>query len=288
MTPVEQRKIQFFRGPITSHVQLAESTWEIGFESVDLATQFAPGQFAMLRLADRQDAILGRAFAVWDRACKENGQPNGVKFVYLVKGRMTRPLSAMPPGTLIEAWGPLGNAFPDHPVAHLILVAGGVGQTPMLTVAQEALGLEKFADEGRARGYANRVTLIYGARSARYLAGLEKFAEVEGLELLVTTEDGSMGRQGRVTDELNDLLDKKTTDSIRIQCCGPEPMMEAVSKMASDHQVECHVSLETPMACGIGICFTCVAKIIQEAGSWDYRRTCMEGPIFDSRKICWH
>lgn len=283
------RQIKFVRGPITANEQIAESTWQISIRSSELGQQFAPGQFAMLRLADRNDAILGRAFAFWDQTINDRGEADGVQFVYLVKGRMTRPLSNLKTGAMIELWGPLGNAFATSEVDHLILVCGGVGQTPMLAAAREALGYRSYGVSDRSNAYAKRVTLVYGARSKNYLAGLPKFHDVDKLDVRLTTEDGSAGRKGRVTDELDVLLSQRTSkESTRICCCGPEPMMEAVGEIAQKFDVPCEVSLETPMACGIGICFTCVAKINQPDGSWDYRRTCVEGPIFDSQAVCWH
>jgi dihydroorotate dehydrogenase electron transfer subunit len=289
MTSSDNRQIEFTRGPIVSNEQVAQSTWQIGIRSPELARQFKPGQFAMLRLADRSDAILGRAFAFWDQTFDENGNLDGVQFVYLVKGRMTRPLSTLPPGAMLEVWGPLGNAFSTTKVDHLILVCGGVGQTPMLSAARAAYGHCIYGQPGSSNRYATKVTLVYGARSKDFLAGLPKFYGVEGLDVRLTTEDGTAGRMGRVTDELEILLgERSTTETTRICCCGPEPMMEAVGVMAQKFNVPCEVSLETPMACGIGICFTCVAKINQPDGTWDYRRTCVEGPIFDSQLICWH
>ena len=82
-------------------------------------------------------------------------------------------------------------------------------------------------------------------------------------------------------------VDDESSANCRIACCGPEPMMEAVSAIAKQRSVPCEVSLETPMACGIGICFTCVAKVTQEDGNWDFQRTCIEGPVFDSQRIVW-
>ena len=95
-----------------------------------------------------------------------------------------------------------------------------------------------------------------------------------------------MGHRGRVTEVLEGLL-QQSNNSVRVACCGPEPMMEGVGKVAAKYGVPCEVSLETPMACGIGICFTCVAKIRQEDGEWDYRRTCLEGPVFPADKVVW-
>jgi dihydroorotate dehydrogenase electron transfer subunit len=89
---------------------------------------------------------------------------------------------------------------------------------------------------------------------------------------------------------VTDLLAQSLADSSgrpRIAACGPEPMLEAVSHIARQAGVPCQVSLETPMACGIGICFTCVARIRQPDGSWDYKRTCVDGPIFDAEQIEW-
>jgi dihydroorotate dehydrogenase electron transfer subunit len=89
-----------------------------------------------------------------------------------------------------------------------------------------------------------------------------------------------------VTDVLRDVL-REAGPSRRIVCCGPEPMMAAVANIAREANVPCEVSLETPMACGIGICFTCVAKVRDASGQWDYKRTCVEGPVFDAARIEW-
>ncbi len=89
-----------------------------------------------------------------------------------------------------------------------------------------------------------------------------------------------------VTDLLKETLDESGQQA-HVVCCGPEPMMAAVAEIASQRGVSCEVSLETPMACGIGICFSCVAKVRQASGDWDYKRTCVEGPVFDAESICW-
>jgi dihydroorotate dehydrogenase electron transfer subunit len=103
--------------------------------------------------------------------------------------------------------------------------------------------------------------------------------------VLVSTDDGSAGHHGLVTEVAEQVL--ASSPAARVVCCGPERMMEAVAHLAARLRVPCQVSLETPMACGIGICFSCVAKVRDEAGGWDYRRTCVEGPIFDAARIEW-
>ena len=101
--------------------------------------------------------------------------------------------------------------------------------------------------------------------------------------------DGSMGHHGLVTDLIRPVLEESAAAAPpakwQIVCCGPQRMMEAAARIAADLDLPCHVSLETPMACGIGICFSCVAKIRDASGKWDYRRTCVEGPVFDAKMV---
>jgi dihydroorotate dehydrogenase electron transfer subunit len=206
--------------------------------------------------------------------------------VFVAKGKFTTALAATGIDTEVVVWGPLGNGFPPTTTEHLIIAVGGIGQTPMLAFASEALGRRRFGDSGRATGYANRVTMVYGARTGELLASLAEF-EATGMNLITCTDDGSAGKQGRVPDVLAALLDSMKGDRCRIVTCGPEIMMEKVAEVAAARGIACEASLETPMACGIGICFSCVAKIRQPDGGWDYKRTCVEGPIFDAAQIVW-
>jgi dihydroorotate dehydrogenase electron transfer subunit len=129
------------------------------------------------------------------------------------------------------------------------------------------------------------LTFCYGTRSADLLAGVPDFRQL-GIDVRLSTDDGSHGHHGPVTDLLRAVLAEKDRPQ-RIVCCGPEPMMESVARMAREAETPCQVSLETPMACGIGICFTCVAKIKDARGGWDYKRTCVEGPVFDAQQVAW-
>jgi dihydroorotate dehydrogenase electron transfer subunit len=276
------KDFQWLESRIVEHRSIAKDTWELTLEAPNLARWTLPGQFFMVRLAGLNDPLIGRALAMFDRGLDSQGNPQTVSVAYVVKGKFTQALSRFKAGQTVEIWGPLGNAFSNQPVDHLILVAGGVGITPMLSLSSAALGQGTYSQEGN---FAKQVTLCYGARTQEYLVALDVF-EARGVRLAIATEDGSLGHRGRVTEVLKDLLSRSEGTS-RIACCGPEPMMQAVSKIAHEHNVPCEVSLETPMACGIGICFTCVAKIDQGDGTWDYRRTCVEGPIFESQSIVW-
>lgn len=270
---------------IVENVQLARETWRVRFRFPELAARVTPGQFVMLRLAGYNDPLLGRPLAMYDVIADGAGRQQDVDVVYLVKGKLTSRLCDLRPGQQLDVWGPLGNGFPPTPTEHLIMVAGGIGQTPFLALAQEALGHKQFGHPPRQVPRASRVTFCYGARTADYFAGLDDFERL-GIDLRFATDDGSLGHHGLVTDLLRQVLAENTTNP-HIVCCGPEPMMEAVAKIALSASVPCQISLETPMACGIGICFTCVAKIKQDDGSWDYKRTCVEGPIFDAACIEW-
>ncbi len=265
---------------IIENLLLAQDTRRVRIDAPEMARRVVPGQFFMVRNPAGNDPLIGRALALYD----VDAEQGWIDLVYLVKGKLTTSLAKLKSGDPLAVWGPLGNGFPAEPTDHLIMVAGGIGQTPFLTLAREALGRQSF---GRSSGYAHSVSFCYGVRSAKYLAGVEQFEEA-GCDVQIATEDGSHGPARRVTDGLEGLLENaSTTASRRIVCCGPEPMMEAVAKIADDNDVPCQVSLETPMACGIGVCFTCVAKV-GTAADWDYKRTCVEGPVFDAADILWH
>jgi len=270
---------------VTEHVRIARDTYRLRFSAPEMARRFLPGQFLMLRLAGWNDPLLGRPLALYDTVLDEDGHPAAIDVVYLVMGKMTSRLAHFSPGEPVEVWGPLGNGFAPQPTDHLIMVAGGIGQTPFPAVAREALGLRQYGCPAREPAQVNRVSLCYGARSAELLAGVDDFERL-GVDVHLATDDGSAGHHGLVTELLENLFDEPTGVP-RIVCCGPEPMMEAVTRIAAQREVPCRVSLETPMACGIGICFTCVAKVKQPDGQWDYKRTCVEGPVFEAERIVW-
>jgi dihydroorotate dehydrogenase electron transfer subunit len=166
------------------------------------------------------------------------------------------------------------------------MVAGGIGQTPFLALGQEYLGQRTYGEPPREVPRAERVTLCYGVRTADLVAGLPDF-RAAGFDVQLASDDGTIGHHGLVTDLLGRVLDQTRGQDRLVVCCGPEPMMEAIADLCQLNATRCIVSLETPMACGIGICFSCVAKVRQPDGGWDWKRTCVEGPIFDAEKIVW-
>ncbi len=264
---------------------LARDTFLLRLDAPPAAREAVPGQFFMLREPGTTDPLLGRAFALWDAVPEHTNRLRYVELGYLVVGKMTRAMRRLRRGDLVEIWGPLGNGFPAEEVNHLVMVAGGIGQTPFPALAKEYLGLVRYGSKPR-KARAGRVTLCYGTRTASLLAGLEVFGSL-GVRVLVSTDDGTAGRPGRVTELLQQVLgEEQDSDGTLVVCCGPEPMMVHAAQVARQYQVRCLLSLETPMACGIGVCCSCVVPVKgpKESG-WDYCRSCLHGPVFDAQDL---
>jgi len=269
---------------VTGQEPIAQNTYRMRLECPALARQILPGQFFMLRAMDRSDPLLGRPFALLDVVRDGAGRPIGVDFGYVVVGKLTALLAALSAGTPLEMWGPLGNGFAPVTDGHLVIVAGGIGQTPFVAVVREALGLDSYGDPiRRMTSRPRKITVCYGARNQSLLAGLDWF-QLPAVDLRIATDDGSQGHRGYVTDLLRQLIaseDRPTT----VYCCGPEPMMRAVAQITGAAKVPAWLSLETPMACGFGACFSCVTRLKQPDGTWDYRRVCVEGPVFPAEQV---
>jgi dihydroorotate dehydrogenase electron transfer subunit len=272
--------------PVVEQVQLARDTYRLRLDAPEFARDVVPGQFFMIRSPGITNPLLGRPFALYDTWLDRSGSPAGIDVAYLVVGKMTGLMSNWKAGDRVEIWGPLGNGFPTVGASRLLMVAGGIGNTPFPAVAREALGLRRYGERiGADKLSADRISFCYGVRSAEYFSGLDDFAAL-GLDIRLATDDGSRGHKGFVTDLVGKYLsDEATSGQVHIYCCGPEPMMHGVAKLAAQHNIPCWLSLETPMACGFGACFSCVTRVKQSDGSWDYRRTCVEGPIFPAEQL---
>jgi dihydroorotate dehydrogenase electron transfer subunit len=263
------------RAPVLVNRLVARDTYLIRLEAPQIGQSIRPGQFVMLRLPDRADPLLGRPFALYDNVLDDRDVPVGIDVVYLVVGKMTRALAELRPLDKVELWGPLGNGFPEPAGReHVGLVAGGIGQTPFLAHVRELLGTRGYGQPPRR--CVQRVSLYYGVRRAELAAGVDDFRQA-GATVHLASDDGSLGYHGYVTQ----LLDQHPPPE-HLFGCGPEPMLKALARQAVQRNIPCHLSLETPMACGVGICFSCVTPV-KTADGWDYKRVCVEGPVFDAR-----
>ena len=290
---------RYLTGRIVQHRRIADHTYRIRIECPEIASAAVPGQFAMLRIPDRNDPLLARPLAIYetfahaddtvgqgDPACRRYAD-----FIYLVHGKFTTALKEIAPGNTLVIWGPLGNGFTAvPPVDHLVLVAGGIGQTALLAIGRERLGRSVYGVPACQPRLARRVTLCWGARHAGMFGDADDF-RAAGIDVHLATLDGSAGHRGTVVDLLEAVVGNDAASTHAV-CCGPEGMMAAVSKWTSARGIPCHVSLEAPMACGVGICFTCVARVRDDSRDasgqgWDYRRTCIEGPVFEASRIVW-
>lgn len=275
MKPVLQQTVR-----VLENVRLAERTYRIRLETPELASAILPGQFLMLRIRGGSDPLLGRPFALYDTVLDARSQPVAVDVVYLVVGKVTGLLAELRKIDRIEIWGPLGNGFPElNGIEDVGLVAGGIGQTPFLAYIRALLGERGYGGQP-ARRQCERVSLYYGVRTAALAAGVEDFCRA-GAAVHLASDDGGLGFHGFVTQ----LLESHPPPQ-HLVGCGPEPMLHALANLANRWQRPCHLSLETPMACGLGICFSCVTKVKTHNG-WDYRRVCVDGPVFDAGELAW-
>lgn len=242
----------------------------------DIAAAALPGHFVMISASDSIDPLLRRPMAIY-RIVREAGAAVGFTLLVERTGRGTTLMAMARPGDQADVLGPLGRPFRLPASAALddgedLLVMGGVGAAPFPLLA-----------ESLASGGA-RVRSFVGGRSREDLLCLDDFAEM-GIPVHLATDDGSAGHHGFVTGALEAHL-QGAAGSPRVYSCGPTPMMRAVDEVAVRHGCDHQVSLEAPMACGIGVCLSCVVPV-GRGDTWSYQRICREGPVFDTAALGW-
>lgn len=242
----------------------------VSFAAPAIAAAAAPGQFVMIKPRAALDPLLRRPFSIFEIHRKE-GEAVGLSLLNKRVGVGTSLLFAAKPGERLSILGPLGKPFvPVNPPEQAWMVAGGVGLAPFATLA-EALA---------AKG--TQTTLFYGGRSKSDLYREEFFTGL-GVEVVLTTEDGTRGEQGRVTAPLTRRLDALPAgQGVTLYACGPTPMMRAVADLGRASGRSTYVSLEPVMGCGMGGCYSCVVPI-----RGHFVRSCIEGPVFDAAEIGW-
>jgi dihydroorotate dehydrogenase electron transfer subunit len=289
--------------PIVENVPIALRTYRLRLGDRAMAWAIRPGQFVMVRpgLEGTSDPLLARPLALYDVVEDPSGTPVAFDVVYLVIGSGTAALSRRRPGERLAVWGPLGNGFGAPPAGPVVLVAGGIGQTPFLSLSRWWLGQAGYGGEpsrpttedgtsagvgpSPGQGACTTITMLYGVRTAALLAGVDDFRRA-GIEVEVATDDGTAGHQGLVTELLARRLERGQRPA-KVVGCGPPAMLAALARLVGHHGIACDVSLENHMACGFGACFSCVAPIRQADGSTDLRRVCVEGPVVPAERVDW-
>lgn len=224
--------------------------------------EMLPGQFVEVRVDNSPSTFLRRPISInnvdYDR--------NELWLLIAAVGDGTRQLQKLQKGDRLNCVLPLGNSFtmPTDSTQKVLLVGGGVGVAPLLYFGK------------RIKAMGGEPTFLLGARSAKDVLERELFEQVG--RMFITTEDGSEGEKGFVTN--HSVLAQEHFD--RISTCGPKPMMMAVARYAFKNDIECEVSLENKMACGVGACLCCVEKTVE-----GNKCVCKEGPVMNIKKLTW-
>lgn len=247
---------------VSENIQLNDNYVLLKMTAPTELPDMLPGQFAELEVEGSSKTFLRRPISI-NFIDKDN---NEVWFLIQLVGDGTRHLATVKRGQTINVILPLGNSFtmPENASERLLLVGGGVGTAPMLFLG------EQLSKKGFTPNF------LLGARSQNDLLQLDEFTQYGNV--FTTTEDGSMGEKGYVTQ--HSLLSTQTFN--KIYTCGPKPMMMAVAKYAKTNNIECEVSLENTMACGFGVCLCCVENTTE-----GHICVCKEGPVFNIKKLLW-
>jgi dihydroorotate dehydrogenase electron transfer subunit len=274
---------------ILENVEVTTGTMRLTAVESDIAAASRPGQFVNVLCGECMDPLLRRPFSIYT-VNKERGE---FSLLYQVKGRGTVLLAQKEAGAKLDVVGPIGRPFDIDPAENIehILVGGGCGVVPLLFLA------DVLTDETKSK-----VTVLIGAQNAGAILCASEFVGRD-LPVQLSTDDGSAGRQGLVTDTLVEHLGSMPPGiQPRIYSCGPHVMLKAIAHIADRNKIPCQVSLESAMACGFGVCMGCVVKTkaseCPECGqvyctdcggneNWEYKRVCVDGPVFYTTELVW-
>ena len=243
------------------------------FNVGEIAALARPGNFVAIAVGgENSSMVLRRAFAIY-RAVDRGGGQGLIELVVAPHGGGSRWLTSLEVNDSVDLVAPLGTAFgiPAQPVRAL-LVGGGYGSAPLF-------GLSEVL---KSRGC--RVDMVLGASSsAKIYAPLEGKRSVSSLT--ITTDDGSAGTQGKVSDVIPDIIDTNSIDIV--YSCGPMGMLQAITEIANEKGIMHQCAVEESMACGIGVCMTCVIPVKDETGTIKMLRSCIDGPVMDGADVIW-
>jgi dihydroorotate dehydrogenase electron transfer subunit len=247
--------------------QVASETYLMVLESPEAVAEAKPGQFVMIRVQSGLDPLLRRPFSV----CGTRGDDQ-YSILYRVVGKGTTKLSAVREGEKLSTLGPLGRGFEvPGPGCEPVLVAGGIGVAPLIFLAQAMEHAE--------------VILMTGYHSVAELIPLGEFGLLSSM-VSASTDDGSFGYHGPVTELLERHLAGTAKRNPSIFACGPLPMLQRVAVLSLEKDISCQVSLEANMACGVGACQGCAVKASPQENQ-TYFHVCQDGPVFRVQSLDW-
>ena len=266
------KNAQQLLAPIVSNKKVGQYQ-QIIINIGDLASVCKPGNFVAINVGGSSSSmVLRRAFAI-SRVSISSTFGGTMELIVAPHGQGSKWLCAQGEGVILDIVAPLGTAFgiPTEAVS-VLLVGGGYGSAPLFGLAEVL----------NARGC--RVDMLLGASTASKI-----YAPMEGKRAVnsmrIYTEDGSMGQAGRVTDPIPEII--RDLDIAVVYSCGPMPMLSAITKITDAHSVVHQCAVEEAMACGIGVCMTCVLPVENEDGSVSMLRSCIDGPVMDGSKVLW-
>lgn len=290
---------------IIENIRISGQYYRLTLDCAEIANQASAGQFVMIRVHQGLDPLLRRPFSIhrlWNShrqgMSSDSGTtrpPEGIQVLFRVAGKGTAHLASLSKGAKIDVIGPLGHGFQlDKPILSPVLIAGGIGIAPLLFLADQ-LKLRSQEPEFRSQeknkpqaaslreNPSFQPRLFLGGKSAEDILCQEDFQK-QGFSLSISTEDGSLGHKGLITEPFYAFLEQMSRLSSGIEpvlfTCGPLPLMFRIIEIARQYRLSCQVSLEQKMACGVGACMGCVVELYQ-GGLRQYRRVCTEGPVFE-------
>lgn len=247
---------------IINNVKISDKYYKMQLQ-VSFSDKCIPGQFIYIKVLDNLVPLLRRPMSIHNSGKKQ------IEILYEVVGKGTYILSQKKKGEFLDIIGPLGNGFGyKDDFEKAIIISGGIGLSPLFFLAKFLT--TKFKKE---------VVVLLGFKDNSLICFKDKFEKFCN-KIKISTEDGSFGYKGVITS----LLHHEFCDKCKIFTCGPIPMLKEIAKIGRNYNIE--ALLEEKMGCGIGMCFGCVCKI-KVKNSYDYKRVCTDGPVFDLKKVIW-